>query len=288
MLDAIERLIRQKQYQIYDFAILHGGAAEYRIMQKCAPYQNGYSVTKLLINTEIGVLCDCGLLRTEDFVIPLLRGQIRAAYDLRWENVRVHDLLTHKTGLDKSVIDIDRGDTHTYGTDDYLAFALQYGPVKPTGEYYCYTDISHYLLSRIIHALTGLYADDALRRDVLTPMAFRPAAFIKCPMGHPVGATGSFLYADDMAKLAQLYMNGGEYGGKQIISCAWTQRVKTCGYDFYPVQSSQFYGKGGMFGQMTISDGTISAAWHAFMEDSTQMEADILEILTDFSRRIQR
>lgn len=280
MIEKIKALAKQKKYNLYDFALIRDGRTEYEILQDCAPYHNGYSVTKLLINTEIGILYERGALRMEDSVTELLRGQIRQPYDTRWDEVRVHDLLAHTTGLDCGVVDFDRDDTRTYGSDDFLAFILRYGPTEKPGSLYCYTDVPHYLLGRIIHVLTGLYADDALRRDVLAPMAFRPAAFVKCPMGHPAGATGSFLYADDMAKLSLLYMNHGVFAGKQIVSSAWTERTKQFRYDFYPILDSRFYGKGGMHGQMTMSDGTTAAAWHAFMRDSAQMEQDILEILT--------
>ncbi len=276
----IKKIIDEKGYNVYDFAVYKDGEVCFEKMQYCAPYHSGYSVTKLFINTEIGVMFDKGLLSLDDKATDILRGEIKYDYDKRWDQVSVFDLLTHKTGLDTSIIDIDRGDTHEYGTDDYLKLIMLNGPEKETGEFYCYTDVPHYLLSRIINVLTGSFADDALRRDVFSKMNFRPAAFIKCPQGHPIGSSGSFIYADDMAKLAHVYMNGGVFEGRQIVSEKWTELAKENEFDFFRLWDSSFYGKGGMHGQMAMSDGRVSAAWHAYVENSEQIERDFIEALT--------
>ena len=82
-----------------------------------------------------------------------------------------------------------------------------------------------------------------------------------------------------MAKLAHIYMNGGLYANRRIVSQEWTQLVRENEFDFFRLWDSPFYGKGGMRAQMTMSDGRTSAAWHAFAENSEQLEQDFIAAL---------
>ena len=70
------------------------------------------------------------------------------------------------------------------------------------------------------------------------------------------------LSADTIAKLGEIYI------------------MKENEFDFFRLWDSSFYGKGGMHGQMAMSDGRVSAAWHAYAENSEQIERDFIEALT--------
>ena len=71
--------------------------------------------------------------------------------------------------------------------------------------------------------LSGEKLDDFLRPRLLMPLHVREAAFSKCPMGYPIGATGMYVRTEDMAKLGEVYQNGGTFEGKRLLSKEWSR-----------------------------------------------------------------
>ena len=76
-----------------------------------------------------------------------------------------------------------------------------------------------------------------------------------------------------MVKLPALYMQGGVWQGKQILSRDWVDLVIANAYEFSPLTGAEctpstLMGKGGMYGQMaafSIKKG-FAVAWHAHEE----------------------
>lgn len=85
-------------------------------------------------------------------------------------------------------------------------------------------------------------------------------------MGHPIGGTGLYARAEDLAKLAWLYSKGGQWQGQQLLSAEWVHRAVSHGYELHPFDGTSWIGKGGMYGQcMAFSPSKHKAvAWHAF------------------------
>ena len=131
-----------------------------------------------------------------------------------------------------------------------------------------YSDAAYYLLSRVFTAKSGEKMDDYLLTHLFYPLGFREMAWSKCPMGYPMGATGLYVYTEDLAKLGVLYLNRGLYHGKQLVSAEWVETVLREGYEFAKTPGGG-YGKGGMYGQMLIfypkQDRVV--AYHSFGGD---------------------
>ena len=75
------------------------------------------------------------------------------------------------------------------------------------------------------------------------PMQITNAGWWRTPTGLPVGGSGLFLTARDLAKFGQLYIDGGTWQGQQLISPAWiadtvVRRVDISSWAFY----SEAYG----------------------------------------------
>lgn len=68
-------------------------------------------------------------------------------------------------------------------------------------------------------------------------------------MGHTIGATGLYVHSADMVKLGKLYLDGGVYGGKRLLSRDWVELALTrhLGFDSSSIAGESH--KGGMYGQ---------------------------------------
>lgn len=269
MFNKLEQLIKENNLNIYDVAIMTENGVREAYFQPCNFCNASYSVTKLFVVTMIGILVDSHLLRLDNCIMEILVEDVNSFYDSIWDKVTIQHALTHKMGIEFGVIDIDRDDTGKYQEENYLSAILKHSPVYEPGTYRQYTDIPHYLLSLVIEKITGKTADEMITERILNPMHFANTAWARCPMNHTIGASGAYMRAKDMVKLAWLYQNYGNYQGNQIISRDWVEKVQYEQYDLYPLENSDFWGKAGMNGQMTMYNRkrNISVAWHGYMEN---------------------
>lgn len=263
--DAFYQLATEKNYNVYHFTEIVDGVAETIHFNKSNPCQDSYSVAKAFVVTALGFLFDDGILSTDEKVTEILKNYIPEGMDERWNNTTVHMALKHELGLPCCYLDIDLASTYEYGRD-FLKAMLTHPLERDPGEKGVYTDGAYYLLARIVEEKTGRNLTEFMWEKLFFPLEFQEVAWSVCPMGHPMGATGLYIRSCDMAKLGQLYLQGGEYGGKRIISEDWVKTVLDRGYEIKSMCGGRAFGKGGMCGQMMmlIPEKNRAVAWHAY------------------------
>lgn len=280
MLSSIDYAARVKDAALNVYFIAEGTReGEIRVQKAVAanPCCNGYSVAKAFSVTAVGLLYDKGLLTPETRVYDLLSDAFPSDFDPRWREVTLDHVMRHRIGLDRDCIDIDNLSGETYPSRlDYLSLLLSMPLAHTPGEVYKYNDAGYYLLSRVIERVSGKDTAALLRPILMKEMGFREMAWSACPDGYCIGATGLYLYTEDMLKLGMLYLADGLWQGKRILSSAWIKTVLERGYEFTP-KGGGWYGKGGMRGQMLAFHPGLgrAVAWHAY--DSVPFDAIIKE-----------
>ena len=259
--------IREAGLNKYDLAVMSDEGIQYARLQPGNRCSNSYSVAKAFTMTAVGMLWDEGKLDLEDSIADIMGFREPA-----WRQVTVHHALTHRIGYGKGLLDIDVDDVRSYGTQDYLSYALHQALPFAPGERRVYTDAAYYILSRLVTRLTGRGLDDFLIERLFAPMEFAEMAWSRCPMGYCMGATGLYISAEDMVKLGWLYANDGVYSGTRLISGNWVRLALDRAYEFAPLGDTGLVGKGGMYGQMLLFDREkrMAAAWHGFDETGDQ------------------
>lgn len=265
-MEQIVDFIREKKLNIYDIAVMTEEGIKESYCQPCNACNDSYSVTKLFISSAIGVLLDKGLLRLDDKIMDILKDSLPSVYAPVWDQVTIRHAMTHRMGIDYGVIDIDRDEISDYETENFLEYILNYPPVYAPGKHYEYTDVPHYLLSRVISQITGLAADEIINKKLLLPLSFRQFAFSRCPQNYTIGGTGAFLKASDMVKLGWTYLNYGVYQKKRILSERFIQMAEQEGFSIEHINDSSFLGKTGMNGQIVMysRERKIAVAWHGY------------------------
>lgn len=223
------------------------------------PTCNCYSVAKAFTVTTIGILYDQGLLKPSDFLCDILRKYVPRDIDEKWLKVTIHDVLLHKVGFDKGVLDIDCEDASLYPSTDYLQMVFKTKLTYDPGTVYQYTDASYYLLSRVVAEISGKDLAAVLRPILMEKMQFKELAWSTCPHGYSMGATGLYLRTEDMVKLGILYLNKGMWKKERIISEDWVNKVIANGYEFTPLKDG-WYAKGGMCGQLLMFNNELGQA----------------------------
>ncbi|MBL8211471.1 MAG: DUF1343 domain-containing protein [Bryobacterales bacterium] len=198
------------------------------------------SLTKVIATTSsVMKLFEQGKIRLADKVTVYLPGFQGGKSD-----ITVRQLLTHFSGLRP---DLDLAPAWS-GYDLGIRKALVDRPVAAPGERFIYSDINFILLGEIVHRVSGKPLDQFAKENIFEPLGMKdttyrpPAEWAKriAPTEHYKGMTGPlrgvvhdettrfmgglaghaglFTTAEDLARFAEMILNGGEFRGKRILS----------------------------------------------------------------------
>ena len=247
--------------------------------------QNTYSVSKVFCVTAIGMLYDEGKIKPTDTIGNIFKEEIKA-YGIdanKWSKVTVHDVLRHRAGFTQGgLLDIDADPGLMNQHDDFLKVVLNYklstyerdssGNIANRK----YTDAAYYLISRVVAKVSGQKLDVYLKSRLFDIAEYKDYRITKCPQGHPIGATQFFLRPEDVVKLGRIYLDGGTYKGKRIISQDWINQVIKNSYEL--ASGYNGYGKGGMRGQYLYVnfEHNVAVAWLSETDGGTSALYDKL------------
>ena len=204
------------------------------------------SITKVVATTTaLMQLFEQGKLRLNDKVtdyIPEFQGGK--------SGITLRNLFTHFSGLKPDVPLANPWSGYQTG----IKLACTDPPDGPPGARFVYSDINFILLGELVHRLSGQTLSDYARDHIFQPLGmqdtmFQPPAALApriAPtervtndspplrgvvhdptarnMGGVAGHAGVFSTARDLARFAQMMLNGGELDGVRIVSAATIQK----------------------------------------------------------------
>lgn len=189
-----------------------------------------WSMAKSMLHMIIGTLVDEGRLDPDQ---PAAVPEWRAEGDPRGQ-IRLSDLLAMRDGLafvevyeigqTSHVIEMLFGE----GKHDVAAYTAALPLAHEPGTHFNYSSGTTNVLSRIVAGQLG-FGDDysaALKERLFDPIGMRSATPTFDPTG--VWIASSYLHARalDFAKFGLLYLRGGEWEGRQLVSRAWTDTAQ--------------------------------------------------------------
>lgn len=131
-------------------------------------------------------------------------------------------MLTHTAGFEKGFL---FEDDRVLAGKNWLEYTLSKMLAFEPGQKFVYNNAGYYLLSCIVHRVTGKTAEKFLREELFEPLGITNYAWSSSLEGETEGGTGLYLSAADMAKLGLLYLGGGIYGGRRILSEKWVKEA---------------------------------------------------------------
>jgi CubicO group peptidase (beta-lactamase class C family) len=184
-----------------------------------------WSMAKSMLHMIVGTLVDEGRLNP-DQLAPVKEW---SADDDPRHQIQIRDLLAMRDGLafveeyqigqTSHVIEMLWGD----GKDDMAAFTAALPLIHEPGTFFSYSSGTTNILSRVVADLVG-YGDDYrayLERRLFHPIGMTSAVATFDTSG--VFVASSFVHARalDFAKFGLLYLRGGEWEGRQLVSREW-------------------------------------------------------------------
>jgi CubicO group peptidase (beta-lactamase class C family) len=180
-----------------------------------------FSVSKTVTSLAVGMLEGDGALRLDDPVLvhlPQLAGTAAAGS----EAITVGHLLRMTAGNGYRWADDDAD----HGGDparDILATPL----VAEPGSVYHYAGGNTYVLSRVVHAVSGLDLRDFLVPRLFSPLGIRNPQWLRCPLGFSLGAIGLQLRTSEITRIAQLLLHNGTHGQQRLVPGDYITRMTT-------------------------------------------------------------
>ena len=201
--------------------------------------RNTRSATKSITDVLIGIAIDEHKLSGADAkILTLLPERARKIQnpDPRKAAITVEDFLTMSSPLEcDDWNDASRGnEERMYVVEDWAQFILDL-PIRgrmhvgeqveapPHGRYFSYCTGGVFTLSEVLEKATGMRTDHYARKKLFRPLGITNVEWVYSPMNVPQTGGGLQLTSRDLLKIAQLYLDGGEWQGKRIVSEAWVR-----------------------------------------------------------------
>jgi uncharacterized protein YbbC (DUF1343 family)/CubicO group peptidase (beta-lactamase class C family) len=261
--DAVREAIRDHQCPGAVVLVGHAGRIVYRrafgnrmLVPRTLPMRvdtifDLASLTKVVATTTaIMQLVEQGRIRLEDAVTqywPEFGANGK-------EEITVRELMTHYSGL-RGDLDL-KPEWSGYGTA--MTLIAGESPIAPPGTRFIYSDINYETLGELVRRVSDQPLDVYCARHIFKPLGmrdtmFRPPAPLRSriaptqyvhgtsgpllwgevhdptayDMGGVAGHAGLFSTADDLARFAQMILNGGSLHGVRILSPASVDKMTT-------------------------------------------------------------
>lgn len=212
-----------------------------------SPYAPGIrhnlmSVTKTYVATAIGIALTEGLLKLSDRIVDIFSHESPAHPSENLARLTIHDVLCMGNGME-STPDL---------TADWIADFIATDVVHRPGTRFFYNSVGSSLLGAIIQRKTGQSIDDYLAARLFEPLGIDAAnlRWAHMPDGTPAGGAGLYATTEDNLRLMKLYMDGGDWEGKRILSANFVQAATSKQIDTaiqaasYPFAADSFCGYG--------------------------------------------
>lgn len=110
---------------------------------------------------------------------------------------------------------------------DWVQFVLDRPMALPPGQAFNYNSGASHLLSAVLTRVTGLPADEYARRELFGPLGIADFQWQKDPQGIAAGGFGLSLTTRDMAKIALLVQQEGQWDGRQVLPREWVAGLRS-------------------------------------------------------------
>jgi CubicO group peptidase (beta-lactamase class C family) len=222
-----------------------------------------YSLSKSFTSTALAFALAEGLVGLDDTVLSHFPELDAEVTDPRSRAMTIRHVASMASGHDRDLMD----EALAYDAQEPVRGLLMLPPTEPPGTLFAYSQPCTYAVASIIQRAAGTTLSDYLRPRLLDPLGIGEVGWMTWPPGREVGFSGLFARTEDVAKLGQLYLQRGRWGGAQLISeeyveLATSRQVSTArqqdkadwqqGYGFQFWMARHGYRGDGAFGQFCV------------------------------------
>ena len=187
-----------------------------------------HSTSKSFTSALIGIAIDQGFIASVD--VPFYGLFSYGNYsnpDARKATMTLEDALTMRLGLEWDEWSVPYTQP---GNDleelmssnlDYAKALLDLPMTSNPGSSFTYNTAATIAIGQALENAVGVPMSDFAELNLFQPLQIQTAEWVRTPTRLPNGGSGLFLESRDMIKFGQLFVDGGQWNGQQIISAGW-------------------------------------------------------------------
>ena len=210
--------IEQKRINMHSFLMIRHG----RIFGEgyWKPFHQGYlhrlySVSKSFTSTAVGLLCDEGKIAVTDKVIKYFPEYDESKVDPRVAKCTLRDLLTMSSPFICPAYIFPDGSPREKWIESFFTVT----PEKEPGTHFDYDTCGTYILDVIVERVSGKSLMEYLVEKFGADFGFTGTTWcVQSPDGHSWGGSGVMATTRDLGKVGLLWLRGGEWNGRQVLS----------------------------------------------------------------------
>lgn len=217
------------------------------------------SVSKSVVSLLVGIAIDRELIKSADEPVVKFFPDYATVKTAGWDQITLRHLLTMSSGIrwdeNRAWKDPENDEPHLGNEADPFRYVLSKPVAAPPDSVWNYNGGGTDLLGNVVERVSGKPLDTFAREALFAPLGISDWEWMKYRNEHVAPAAGLRLRPRDAAKIGQLVLNKGMWGGKQIVSAKWieqsiTPRFQAIGY----FGGLFYYGKQWWMGR-TLSGG---------------------------------
>ena len=182
-----------------------------------------FSAAKGYLVTAVGIALNDGLLTLKDRPAEYFGGHLPDQLADGYERITLEHLLVMASGHDRALLMKKDREVIT-GKDWIRYFFEQPLPYEP-GTRFAYSNASSYIIGCMVQKAVGATLQDYVYEKIFSPMDIPYCEWMKCPLGYTFAPSGLYMCLDDLSKLGELYLGGGEFRGRRIVSADWVEKA---------------------------------------------------------------
>jgi len=186
------------------------------------------SVTKSVVSAVIGIAVGRGDFPALDTpVLSFFDADNVKNVDERKRGMTVWHLLTMSTGLDWNE-DVPYADpTNTFAimavTPDWVQYTFDRPMAHPPGDVYQYNSGATLILGHVFRLATGVDLEEYAVEHLFEPLGIRDYFWKRTPFGLVDTQEGLYVSSRDIAKIAYLFLKGGNWEGREVVPADWVK-----------------------------------------------------------------
>lgn len=242
----------------HSMIVLRGGKliakAEWTPFEIRRPHVS-HSMSKSVVSMAVGIALEEKLLSLDEKIADIFSEKMPEKPHKHMNDITITHLLTMSSGAAFN-------EAKALMTKDWVKEFLSSEVIFEPGKEFHYNSLNTYMLSAVLCKRTGISLTEYLDKKLFAPMDIKGYYWEKCPLGIEKGGWGLYMGIFDYAKLGQLYLNGGIWNGKKLVSPEWVAESTSkkianpndvsrdgYGYQIWILKNNMGFLFSGMFGQ---------------------------------------
>lgn len=179
-----------------------------------------YSSSKTLVSLAAGIAIDENRLRLTDRVATFFPEYLPDTISTYLAQMTLEDLLTMQSGIKPDWAMRSRG-------TEWIKTFLSKPVTNKPGEVFAYDSMVTYMISAIVQKVTGMKVLDYLQEKLFNHMNISVVNWEESPEGVNTGGWGLHIQSESLAKVGQMWLDGGVWNGEQLVSKEWIEQMSS-------------------------------------------------------------